>query len=126
MLKAKEEGYIGGFPVSASGGGSMSISHLLFVDDTLVFCDADKDQIHHLRCILLCFEAVSGLHINLAKSEMVPIGMVANIESMDGFLGCRNSSLPMKYLDLDASYKSCSIQDGIVEKMEKKLVGQKK
>ena len=49
-------------------------------------------QIHHLRCFLLCFEAVSCLHINLAKSEMVPIGMVANIESMDGFLGCRNSS----------------------------------
>ena len=109
MLKAKEEGYIDGFPVSASGGDSMSISHLLFTDDILVFCDADIDQIHHLRCILLCFEAVSGLHINLAKSEMVPIGMLANIESMDGFMGCSNSSLPMKYLGLDASYKSCSI-----------------
>jgi hypothetical protein len=28
---------------------------------------------------LLCFEAVSGLRINLSKSEMVPVGEVENI-----------------------------------------------
>lgn len=37
MLKAKEEGYIDGFPVSASGGDSTSISRFSFVDDTLSF-----------------------------------------------------------------------------------------
>ena len=37
------------------------ISHLLFVDDTLILCDPKSDQIGYLKCILLCFEAVSGL-----------------------------------------------------------------
>lgn len=127
MLKAKEGGCIDGFSVSTSSGDSMSISHLLFADDTVVFCDANIDQMCHLKCILLCFEAISGLRINLAKSETVNIGTVANIESMAGILGCRISSLPMKYLGLPlgAPYKSCSIWNAIIEKMEK-LVGWKK
>lgn len=39
-----------------------------------------------------------------------------------------NSSLPLKYLGLPlkASYKSCHIWDGILEKMEKHLVGWKR
>lgn len=28
----------------------------------------------NLRCILLCFQAVSGLNINLAKSKLVIFG----------------------------------------------------
>lgn len=33
-------------------------------DDSLVLCDADIDQVKHLRTILVVFEAVSGLHVN--------------------------------------------------------------
>jgi hypothetical protein len=48
----------------------------------------------------LCFEAISGLKINLAKSEIVPIGEVRDVEELANILGCRVSSLPMKYLGL--------------------------
>jgi hypothetical protein len=37
----------------------------------------------------LCFEAVSGLKINLSKSEIIPIGEVDDIESLASLFGCR-------------------------------------
>ena len=41
---------------------------LLFADDTLIFCDASTSQIDNFREILSSFEAMLGLHLNLAKS----------------------------------------------------------
>ncbi|RVW73709.1 hypothetical protein CK203_054991 [Vitis vinifera] len=38
LNKAKEGGYLSDFKVNGKGGGVLEISHLLFVDDTLVFC----------------------------------------------------------------------------------------
>ena len=67
MLRAKQGGHIDCFSVSSTGGDAMDISHLLFADDALVFFYADLDQLRHLQSILLCFEAVSGLPINLAE-----------------------------------------------------------
>ena len=43
---------------------------------TLIFCDADLDQILILNMVLIWFEVVSGLKINLGKSELVPLGGV--------------------------------------------------
>jgi hypothetical protein len=53
-----------------------------------------------LACLFLCFEVVSGLRIDLAKSELVPVGNVINAEGLTSLFGCRVSSLPMKYLGL--------------------------
>lgn len=50
------------------------VSHILYADDTLLFCDVDPTQVGYFRCVLLCFEAVSGLKVNLGKSEMIPVG----------------------------------------------------
>jgi hypothetical protein len=43
---------------------------------------------------VLCFEAVSGLSINLAKLELVLVGNVMSIEGLASILGCSVSSLP--------------------------------
>lgn len=45
----------------------MSVSHLLFADDTVIFCDAIAEQLRALRCALICFEAVFGLRINVQR-----------------------------------------------------------
>lgn len=36
-----EEGYLQGFGWGIVGGSGMEVSHVLFADDTLIFCGAD-------------------------------------------------------------------------------------
>ena len=55
------------------GGEGVQVSYLLFVDDTLVFCGASKDQLLYLSWILMWFEAMSGLRINPNKSELISV-----------------------------------------------------
>jgi hypothetical protein len=59
-----------------------------------------------MRCLFLCFEVVSGLEINLAKSKLVSMGNVDNVDGLTGIRGV--SSLPLKYLGLllGAFYKA--------------------
>jgi hypothetical protein len=47
--------------------------------------------------VFLCFEAVLGLVINLLKSEIIPIGEVDDIDSLDSLFGCSVARLPMKF-----------------------------
>jgi len=104
------------------------VNHLLFADDTLIFCGAQEEQIQYRRCIFLCFEAASGLMINLGKSEIVSIGEIEDVDGLAQLLGCRVASLPMTYLGLPliASYKAMSIWNGVIEKMERQLAGWKR
>ena len=114
--KAVHEGRLSGFNIGVSAGRSLMVSHLLFADDTLIFCDANIDQMLILRTMLIWFEAVSSLKVNLGKSKLVAV------------LGCQQGSLPMKYLSLPlgAKLKDKSIWNPILEKMERKLAGWKK
>ncbi|XP_042952153.1 uncharacterized protein LOC122289242 [Carya illinoinensis] len=118
LSAAVSGGFIAGFSV-----GGLSISHLLFADDTLLFCEPDSVHMQYLRAVLLCFEAVSGLKVNLSKSEMVPVGSVNNIQDLASILGCQISSLPLQYLGLPlgAAFKTKSIWDGVIEKIERRL-----
>ena len=105
-----------------------SVSHLLFVDDTILFCDADVEQILHIRLLLLSFQAVIGLKVNVHKCEMIPIWEVDDVHALANILGCRVGSLPMSYLGmlLGASHNSPSIWNLILEKIVRKLTGWKK
>jgi len=117
-----DNGHLSGFSVG-SRLLMVNISHLLFADDTLVFCEANPSHLRYLRVLLLCFEAVSSLKVNLARSLLVPVGNVDNVVELAVILGCGTSSLPLKYLGmpLGACYKAKSIWDGIVVKMERCL-----
>ena len=89
------------------------------MDETLIFSGANLDHLHNLRCLFLCFEVLYSLRINLAKSKLVPIGNVINVEVPASILGCKISSLPMTYLGLllEALFKPKSIWDGIFEQI---------
>jgi hypothetical protein len=128
LCRTKEAGLIKGFKAGNSVEEDLSISHLLFADDTIVFCDADPEQLLHLRMVLSCFEAVTGLGVNMGKSEVVPVGEVLNLQQLAGILCCRIGSLPMSYLGLPlgASFKASSVWNPILEKVERRLAGWKK
>ena len=86
------------------------------------------EQILHIRLLLLCFQAVIGLKVNMQKSEMTPIREVDDVHALAEILGCRVGTLPMSYLGmpLGASHNSPSIWNPILEKIERKLAGWKK
>jgi hypothetical protein len=66
LAAALDQGNLTGFSVGSRDTEALVVNHFLFADDTLIFCGAQEEQIRHLRCIFLCFEAASGLRINLA------------------------------------------------------------
>jgi len=116
-------GLLEGFKV-----GNTAFLHLLFADDTLIFCSAHSSQLRHLRGVFLLFEAASGLEVNLAKSNLIPVGNVDQVSRLADILGCGIASLPAKYLGLPlgASYKSTLIWDGVIEKIEHRLASWKR
>ena len=57
---AATAGLISGFSVNRLNESTTDVSHLLFTDDTIIFCDNDCEQIVNLCGILIWFEAVSG------------------------------------------------------------------
>ena len=71
---ARNEGFISGFRVGGRGREGLIVSHLLFAYDTLIFCDAEADQLQYLSWIFMWFEAISGLKVNLSKTEAIPVG----------------------------------------------------
>ncbi|RVW92361.1 LINE-1 retrotransposable element ORF2 protein [Vitis vinifera] len=75
--------------IRGRGGEGILISHLLFADDTLVFCEESQDQLTYLSWLLMWFEACSGLKVNLEKSELIPVGRVTDIEDLALELGCK-------------------------------------
>ena len=123
LRRAVAGGFIFGCTLTSREGSVCSISHLLFVDDTLVFCKASKDQLIYLRWVLFWFEASSGLKINLDKSEIYKVGDVDNLDSLATVLGCHSGQLPSTYLGLPlgAPHKSVAAWDAIEERMLKKL-----
>ncbi|RVW41235.1 putative mitochondrial protein [Vitis vinifera] len=103
----------GGFLLGCSIRGgrrtNQKISHLFFADDTVVFCEANKEHLTHLSWILFWFEAASGLRINLDKSEIIPVGVVEEIDEMAEELGCR-------LLEIRKSTKRFPLGGGNVER----------
>ena len=55
MNVAVERELLSGFSVGTRHFEVMEVSHLLFADDTLIFCEPKVEQICNLRCLLLCF-----------------------------------------------------------------------
>ncbi|RVW70045.1 hypothetical protein CK203_059033 [Vitis vinifera] len=82
-----------------------------------------KENLTFLSWTLAWFEAASGLRINLAKNELIPVREVEEIEEMAVELGCRVGSLPTVYLGLPlgAYHKTLSMWDGVEERMRRRL-----
>jgi len=93
IFAAVSGGLLEGFKV-----GNSTFSHLLFADDTLIFCSAHSSQLRCLQILFLLFEAVLGLKVNLAQSNLIPVGNVDQVGRLASILGCGVASLSVKYL----------------------------
>lgn len=117
-----------GFKVKGRNGDEEAISHLLFADDTVVFCDDSVEHLQHLRWILLWFEAMVGLRVNLDKSFIYLVGDIVNSASLVEVVRCKVVALPTKYLGLPlgAKHNSLSAWDGIEERFRHRLTSWKR
>ncbi|KAL0409532.1 UNVERIFIED_CONTAM: putative ribonuclease H protein [Sesamum radiatum] len=100
LLQAKENsGDIHGVAVVRR---APRVSHLLFADDTLIFCQATKEAMGCIRGILETYERASGQLINLEKSSIFFSRNTAqeNRVELAARLGVRIDSMPAKYLGL--------------------------
>ena len=121
--RAVQGGFLSSCYIGRRNGEGMVVSHLLYADDTLLFCRVDQEQLAHLSWLLMWFESISGLRINLNKSEIISVGSVAEVDSMALELGCKVGALPSSYLalPLGAPHNSVSVWDGIEDRFRKRL-----
>ena len=87
--RAAVGGFLIGYKVRGRYGEELIITHLLFADDTLVFYQDSTEQMIFLRWILVWYEALSGLKINLDKSSILLVGDVENVKTLECELGCK-------------------------------------
>lgn len=103
-----------------------SILNLQFTDDTLLFLHADATMVASLKLHLIAFENLSGMKINYAKSEMIPL----NLSDQEGshfaqLFGCKVTCLPITYLGLPLHYKKPSLLDwqSVIDKIDSRIQG---
>lgn len=96
VIRKSENIFLRGIQVGLDG---FSITHLQFVDDTIIFCDATYSQIGYLRSLLRCFKVVSRLKMNLAKSEIFGVRNIQKLNSFAAILGCEIGKLPLSYVE---------------------------
>lgn len=77
-------------------------------------------MILHLRYILLCFQLVPGLNINLKKSEMICVS-----DRRDEIKLAECVNLPIKYLGLCLGFKFMEgrVWDPMINMFEQRLAG---
>ncbi|RVW96916.1 hypothetical protein CK203_032320 [Vitis vinifera] len=73
LKRAMLRGIIQGFLASGRGAVGMEVSHFLFANDTLIFCDSNIQHLEYLSWAFTWLEAISGLKTNLDKSELIPV-----------------------------------------------------
>ena len=71
IARAIEGDFLSSCKIGGRVGEGLVISHLLYVDDSLLFYDSNYDQLAYLSWLLMWFEAILRLKINLSKSEII-------------------------------------------------------
>lgn len=66
---------------------SIVVNHLHYMDDTIFFIDNKKQDLTKLFSILHCFEYITGLKVNTAKTILITIGDVPLINDWAAKLG---------------------------------------
>jgi hypothetical protein len=68
LIKAQNDKKIKGVKIAQ---GAPEITHLLFADDSLMFCRANKEEITYIKNIISDYQRASGQLVNINKSEIM-------------------------------------------------------
>jgi hypothetical protein len=68
LIKAQNDKKIKGVKIAQ---GAPEITHLLFADDSLFFCKANRQEAQTIRNVISEYEEASGQLVNMDKSEIV-------------------------------------------------------
>ena len=72
MIKRFEgAGLLRGFRTDGRRGEGICVSHFLFADDTIMFCDADEEQILHIQMVWMHFFVLWALIYLQLRMEIV-------------------------------------------------------
>jgi len=119
IKRAKEHGQVSGVVPHLIDEG---LSILQYTDDTILFMEHDLDKARNMKLLLCAFEQVSGLKINFHKSELICFGDAQDsLEAYMDLFGCKQGTLPIKYLGIPIHYKKLRNSDwkSIEEQFEK-------
>uniref|UniRef100_A0A803NMF8 Reverse transcriptase n=1 Tax=Cannabis sativa TaxID=3483 RepID=A0A803NMF8_CANSA len=110
LLREEDHGRITGFKVSRS---SPPISHLMYADDTLIFCKADMEEIETVQECIRTYCEWSGQCINVRKSAYVfsknmDDSRKAEIVSLLGFRGMNRDD---KFLGNPILWSNSKVKD---------------
>ncbi|XP_016206370.1 uncharacterized protein LOC107646721 [Arachis ipaensis] len=79
------------------GRDHIELSHLRFVDDTILFCPPETETIVNYKRLLRCFELMSGLSINFEKSNLILVNCEQEwVDHVCGLLECKQAVLPVR------------------------------
>ncbi|KAL4178627.1 hypothetical protein AMTRI_Chr13g116040 [Amborella trichopoda] len=121
LSRVENVGDFAGFRISDS---DITISHLQYADNTLIFCDVELLQVENIVRFLEVCEVTLRLKVNFHESSMVGINcnvdLVANLASA---MGCKVGSFPVINLGLPISDSrlSTAVWDKVNERIQVKL-----
>lgn len=91
----------------------IKVSHLQFVDDTILLGEANSNNDHAMRWILVLFQLLSDLRVNYNKCSISGVNMDQNqIQEMTTVLGCEVGYIPFTYLGLKIGMLQKERQNG--------------
>ncbi|RVX14250.1 putative ribonuclease H protein [Vitis vinifera] len=123
LLRAEERNMLEGFRV---GRNRTRVSHLQFADDTIFFSNTKEEDLQTLKSLLLAFGHISGLKVNLDKSNIYGINLdQAHISRLAETLECKASSWPILYLGLPlgGNPRAGGFWDPVIERISRRLDG---
>lgn len=124
LWKRGEQGVLHGMLVVPRG---MSLSHLFFADDAIIFCRAEEEEVREVMDVLQCYAEASGQVINREKSSLYfgaqclgnlrkALTICTNITGKEEF---------GKYLGIKANFGSSkkAVFEGVREALEERING---
>ena len=89
LLKTEERNLLEGFKV---GRNRTRVFHLQFANDTIFFSNTKEEELQTLKSLLLVFVHISGLKVNLDKSNIYGINLdQVHLSRLAEMLDCKAS-----------------------------------